>query len=215
MSPEDDLQTISATINNDLKSPSRKINNTHKNESPNKTSLHGYTNGENVESSTWLPLLAKNKIDFTESADNNANNNKWMLPAGQQINDNNKYRWEELPQDDDSTTHMNGRDGINAHDKHEQDANYDDDDTSNCGVGFCKPKWARHFASTHVFMVIFLFAWVLQVIIILFYSYILVFCFLVRLFAHRIEFFFRIEHNEISSRNEISIKIHRIRNNFI
>lgn len=47
------------------------------------------------------------------------------------------------------------------------DYSNDDDDEfyerSECGVGFCKPRWARKFASTHVFMVIFLLAWILQV----------------------------------------------------
>lgn len=38
---------------------------------------------------------------------------------------------------------------------------YDED--INCGIGMCKPRWARTFASTHVFMVIFLLAWILQV----------------------------------------------------
>lgn len=44
------------------------------------------------------------------------------------------------------------------------DLHDDDDDESNCGIGICKPRWARCFASTHVFMVIFLLAWILQVI---------------------------------------------------
>lgn len=37
------------------------------------------------------------------------------------------------------------------------------DEISHCGIGSCTPKWARNFASTHVFMVVFLLAWVLQV----------------------------------------------------
>lgn len=37
------------------------------------------------------------------------------------------------------------------------------DPTSYCGLGSFQPKWARSLASTHVFMVVFLFAWVLQV----------------------------------------------------
>ena len=37
------------------------------------------------------------------------------------------------------------------------------DPASYCGLGSCQPRWARRLASTHVFMVVFLFAWVLQV----------------------------------------------------
>lgn len=47
------------------------------------------------------------------------------------------------------------------------DYSNDDDEfheKSECGIGLCKPRWARKFASTHVFMVIFLLAWILQVI---------------------------------------------------
>lgn len=52
-------------------------------------------------------------------------------------------------------------DNNNDHDDDDVDGN--GDDRSNCGIGLCKPKWARMFASTHVFMVIFLLAWILQV----------------------------------------------------
>lgn len=37
-----------------------------------------------------------------------------------------------------------------------------DDDEIQCGVGSCKPRWARPLASTRVFMVVFLLAWILQ-----------------------------------------------------
>lgn len=37
------------------------------------------------------------------------------------------------------------------------------DELSSCGIGSCQPKWAKMFASTHVFMVVFLLAWILQV----------------------------------------------------
>lgn len=53
--------------------------------------------------------------------------------------------------------------GVGFINNNENDGHYDDDDGSNCGIGICKPKWARMFASTHVFMVIFLLAWILQV----------------------------------------------------
>lgn len=45
----------------------------------------------------------------------------------------------------------------------EHDRLADIDEISNCGIGLCKPKWARVFASTHCFMVVFLLAWILQV----------------------------------------------------
>lgn len=37
-----------------------------------------------------------------------------------------------------------------------------DDDDIQCGVGSCRPRWARPLASTRVFMVVFLLAWILQ-----------------------------------------------------
>lgn len=37
-----------------------------------------------------------------------------------------------------------------------------DDDDRICGIGSCRPKWATKLASTKVFMVVFLLAWVLQ-----------------------------------------------------
>lgn len=36
------------------------------------------------------------------------------------------------------------------------------DDGANCGLFGCRPRWARRFASTHVFMVVFLLAYILQ-----------------------------------------------------
>lgn len=37
-----------------------------------------------------------------------------------------------------------------------------EDDDRICGIGSCRPKWATKLASTKVFMVVFLLAWVLQ-----------------------------------------------------
>lgn len=185
MSPEDDLQTISETINKDRISPSsnqkankikpignesfindKKIDNTN-----------GYKNGENCvhgETPTWLPLLTKDSHDSSENGQHNSNNNKWLAHTAPNLTDK-KYGWEELPQDDDhlhQRSHLN--DGSNIHnngfsDKNEQESLTgvlrmpEPDELSSCGVGLCQPKWARSFASTHVFMVVFLFAWVLQV----------------------------------------------------
>lgn len=165
-----------ATIRNDWKSsPINKVNgNSHESPVTKDIPSNVYKNGENGETPTWLPLLTKESHDCPGNEEHNANNNKWTLNAARNISDI-KYRWEELPQDEN---HQNppaiSRGGANngTHDKNEQEAltgvihqpdDDDDDDLSNCGIGPCQPKWARYFASTHVFMVIFLFAWVLQV----------------------------------------------------
>lgn len=53
---------------------------------------------------------------------------------------------------------MNGHDGGLGGDGQGDDA----DDDRICGIGSCRPKWATKLASTKVFMVVFLLAWVLQ-----------------------------------------------------
>lgn len=185
MSPEDDLQTISETINNGWNSKSYKLNGNGNgamiDKKTNGINSNGYTNSENGrhvngEAPTWLPLLAKDAHD-QENGHRNANNNKWSAPSLA----NTKYGWEELPQDDDhglsktqlNGLHVNGKNGNGKHngysDKNEQESltgvirQPELDELSSCGIGLCQPKWAQYFASTHVFMVIFLFAWVLQV----------------------------------------------------
>lgn len=147
-------------------------------------------NGIHVDTQTWLPLLGHdaNDIDQNSAA---TNNNKWPALNSPANLSNSKYTWTGLPQDENtiglfkSTAHGNALNGLrNVHsDKsehesltgivrssangggsgNENDTHYDNDDGSNCGIGLCKPKWARMFASTHVFMVIFLLAWILQV----------------------------------------------------
>lgn len=144
------------------------------------------------DSHTWLPLLNHHHAnDIDHSALPTTNNNKWPVLTSPANLSNSKYVWRELPQDDDSMvlfkpnlnttnglTNGNGLNGIrNGHpDKSEHESltgvvrhslndytNDPYDDRSDCGIGWCKPKWARMFASTHVFMVIFLLAWILQV----------------------------------------------------
>ncbi|EDW18636.1 uncharacterized protein Dmoj_GI13341, isoform E [Drosophila mojavensis] len=44
----------------------------------------------------------------------------------------------------------------------DSDLNGGGDEGSNCGLFGCRPRWARRFASTHVFMVVFLLAYILQ-----------------------------------------------------
>lgn len=172
MSPEDDhlqtdevIPTITDRINNDWPT-----NNILK------------QNGN--DSNTWLPLL-NNHQNTNGGVDHGAypatNNNKWSAltsPANLP-----KCVWHPLPQDDETglfnATNGNSLNGIrNGHpNKTEQesltgvvrllkDDDYSNDgydDRSDCGIGLCKPRWAGMFASTHVFMVVFLLAWILQV----------------------------------------------------
>ncbi|XP_068141904.1 solute carrier organic anion transporter family member 74D [Drosophila tropicalis] len=44
----------------------------------------------------------------------------------------------------------------------DSDLNGGANEGSNCGLFGCRPRWARRFASTHVFMVVFLLAYILQ-----------------------------------------------------
>lgn len=109
-----------------------------------------------------------------------------------------KNGWKELPQDEEegrrttTTTNggVNGANGTlngngltngNGHSDKlaEQDPltgvvfkEVDEDELSTCGLGACQPKWARALASTKCFMCVFLVAWVLQVIIFRFVSFI-------------------------------------------
>ncbi|XP_002026513.2 solute carrier organic anion transporter family member 3A1 [Drosophila persimilis] len=47
-------------------------------------------------------------------------------------------------------------------DDFDSDLNGGADEGSSCGLFGCRPRWARRFASTHVFMVVFLLAYILQ-----------------------------------------------------
>lgn len=172
MSPEDDhlqtdevIPTITDRINNDWPT-----NNILK------------QNGN--DSNTWLPLLNQNK-NTNGGIDHGSypptNNNKWSaLTSPGKLP---KCVWHPLPQDDEmglfNATNGNSLNGLrNGHsNKPEQesltgvvrlpkDDNYSNDGydgQSDCGIGLLKPRWARAFASTHVFMVVFLLAWILQV----------------------------------------------------
>lgn len=120
------------------------------------------------------------------------NNNKWPVLTSPATLSNSKYIWRELPQDDDSmglfkpnlntANALGNGNGLNAirnghPDKNEHESltgvvrhplnGYSNDqynDRSDCGIGLCRPRWAGMFATTHVFMVIFLLAWILQVL---------------------------------------------------
>lgn len=178
MSPEDDhLQGEQVTGNSD------RLNNdghwsTPKHVPPRNGVIgnNGYISNGNTggDSNAWLPLLSHHHANEIPDIAT-TNNNKWPNNIS-----NSKYVWRDLPQDDDSKglykpnalTNGNGLNGKSEHEsltgvvRHPINDYTDDEynERSDCGIGVCKPKWARMFASTHVFMVIFLLAWILQVI---------------------------------------------------
>lgn len=142
-------------------------------------------NGKIDNNQQWntTPLLMTHGNHLPEHNDEHlANNNEWSP-----VTPNLKNGWKEVPQDDEangaSPQHkLNGGIGmingkcsiysVNGHSDKlaaEQDPltgskrPVDLDELSNCGIGSCQPKWARTFASTHAFMVVFLLAWILQV----------------------------------------------------
>lgn len=150
---------------------------------------NGYVNSTNKailkpngnDPNTWLPLLSHHHANDVSTT----NNNKWPVLTAPANLSNSKYVWTELPQDDDSmglykpnlnaANALSGANGLNGKNEHESLTgvmrhplnDYPNDEyyeRSDCGIGFCKPRWASKFASTHVFMVIFLLAWILQVI---------------------------------------------------
>lgn len=150
---------------------------------------NGYINSNAIlktnanESHTWLPLLSHHHANDISTT----NNNKWPVLTAPTNLSSSKYVWTELPQDDDSmglykpnlnaANALSGANGgLNGKTEHESLTGvmrhplneYSNDEyyeRSDCGIGICKPRWARKLASTHVFMVIFLLAWILQVII--------------------------------------------------
>ncbi|XP_031619766.1 solute carrier organic anion transporter family member 74D isoform X2 [Contarinia nasturtii] len=180
MSPEDDhLQgEVNSNSNNGLNTDEHWPTGNH-------VSPKGYINSNAIlkpnsgDSHTWLPLLGHHNTSDIPTT----NNNKWPVLTSPSNLTNSKYVWRELPQDDDSlglykpnlntANALSNANGLNGKSEHESltgvvrhpKNDYPNDDyyeRSDCGIGFCKPKWARVFASTHVFMVIFLLAWILQ-----------------------------------------------------
>ena len=85
-----------------------------------------------------------------KSVDNAINNNdNGVITETSKINNNNTVNSDNV---------YNNYESKNIHsDKY-------DDDSTDCGIGSCRPRFLRNFASTHMFMVVFLLAWVLQVI---------------------------------------------------
>ncbi|KAJ6642942.1 Solute carrier organic anion transporter family member 74D [Pseudolycoriella hygida] len=142
------------------------------------------TNGTNctsLDKSSWSsPLLKDSSALEHRNSDENchkSNNNEWsqLTPS---IKRDVKNGWKEIPQDEDGPPKLNGngvtngKHGVNGTNGHDKLAELDPltgerkpndlDELSNCGIGSCQPKWARVFSSTHIFMVVFLMAWILQ-----------------------------------------------------
>lgn len=144
-------------------------------------------NGTNCTTSdhpSWSSPLLKDSSaqdhSNSEEISHKSNNNEWsqMTPS---IKRDVKNGWKEIPQDEEIGSQqkvngnglMNGKNGVNGTNGHDKLAELDPltggrkpndlDELSNCGIGSCQPKWARLFSSTHVFMVVFLMAWILQV----------------------------------------------------
>lgn len=154
-------------------------------------STNGYISANSVlkpsnESQTWIPLLGHHPSDIDHTLPT-TNNNKWPSLTSSANLSNSNYMWKELPQDDGAIglykSHLGNGNALtglrNGHNikngEHESltgivrspideqhNDSIDDDVGPECGIGLCKPRWMRMFASTHVFMVIFLLAWILQ-----------------------------------------------------
>lgn len=150
--------------------------------------LNNKNNGTNCTTSdnpSWSSPLLKDSSaqdhSKSEEISHKSNNNEWsqMTPS---IKRDVKNGWKEIPQDEEigggqpkvnGNGLMNGKNGVNGTNGHDKLAELDPltggrkpndlDELSNCGIGSCQPKWARLFSSTHVFMVVFLMAWILQV----------------------------------------------------
>lgn len=163
----------SAKLNGRSNSPSSQSNN----------KING-TNCTTSDNPSWSSPLLKDSSaqdhNNSEEISHKSNNNEWsqMTPN---IKRDVKNGWKEIPQDEDiggaqkvnGNGLLNGKNGVNGTNGHDKLAELDPltggrkpndlDELSNCGIGSCQPKWARLFSSTHVFMVVFLMAWILQV----------------------------------------------------
>lgn len=117
------------------------------NKNNNEWSKNG-SNGKDVyERYAYWPELDDNNLKKL----GNSNNNGSLINSKALLGNGNGY-----PAEHDPLTGVEK----DTNDRHEDD---DEDEGSHCGLGSCQPKWARSFASTHAFMVVFLLAWILQV----------------------------------------------------
>lgn len=151
------------------------------------------SNGKEFKSYNWSPLLVKSDNMTDCNSHNNMkngvskNNNEWKengATNGKDVYERYKY-WPELEENNLKKLSKSNNNGSLINSKGllgngngypaeldpltgverntTRDVNDDEYSRSNCGLGSCQPKWARSFASTHVFMVVFLLAWILQV----------------------------------------------------
>lgn len=137
---------------------------------------HNSTNGGDV--STATPTAPTTMLyESTPS-----NNNEWKasedinnLKNGLLSNNNGnghslreKYAHEQAPLTGGYKLSPGGGAGGGARGSESEESDFDSDlngggdEGSNCGLFGCRPRWARRFASTHVFMVVFLLAYILQ-----------------------------------------------------
>lgn len=126
---------------------------------------NGWSNGNGKNNNEWNGKNGSNGKDVYERYSywpeldesnpkkmGSSNNNGSLINSKALLGNGNGY-----PAEHDPLTGVD-KDAI---DRHGDDD--DDGDGSHCGLGSCQPKWARSFASTHAFMVVFLLAWILQV----------------------------------------------------
>ncbi|XP_055844651.1 solute carrier organic anion transporter family member 74D [Episyrphus balteatus] len=146
--------------------------------------VNGNGNARRDSGHVWSPLLQTESTppDPTTELYSPSNNNEWK--DSEEIN--NLKNGLHIVKGNNNGSMMNGKNGLGLSDKYDEqdpltgglyrpqiiptrsDELSDDDGAdlpevgSGCGLFGFRPRWARNFASTHVFMVIFLLAWVLQ-----------------------------------------------------
>lgn len=177
-------------LNNNNLQPAKLNGNTNNNSTKNAHVNGANITSKDGKQHRWSPLPQdENKLSLSGIIDNQTavNNNQWKtIPP--HSNEDMKNGWNEVPLiEENNGLHKisgnnngsltNGNNGLgngNGNGNPDkmmpeedlltgQERISDIDDESSCGIGSCKPKWAKNFASTHVFMVVFLLAWVLQV----------------------------------------------------
>ncbi|XP_037817048.1 solute carrier organic anion transporter family member 74D [Lucilia sericata] len=138
----------------------------------------------------WTPLLengSQNKMNLANANHHHTNESSDAIYSGE-VSNNNDWNGDKLKtnglenslnRSNNNGPAINGKtaaaliDKCDEHDpltglyKEKPDQkNYSDDvnfaGEEGCGLFGCKPKWARSFASTHMFMVVFLVAYILQ-----------------------------------------------------
>lgn len=135
---------------------------------------------EHTETVLFGPSVNNNEWGDSEKMNNIKNG---LLHYNNGHNHQHHHNTHHLPQGNNNGSLLNGKHGIGITDKYDEqdpltglckpkqlltnesdssDPSENPNQASNCGIFGCRPKWARNFASTHVFMVIFLLAYILQ-----------------------------------------------------